>query len=66
MKKTWHIDIGLIIVLIILGLHCYALHKRVAYYRQELHAVTRDFTKFLQEDTARIEKGIKETKEGGH
>lgn len=30
-KVTLHIDIGLILVVVILSLHCYALHKRVAY-----------------------------------
>ena len=59
------LNIWLIFLLIFLALHCYALHKQVAYYRGELHSVIRDFKKFLQADTERIEKEIYKTNKGG-
>jgi len=37
----------LTLALIVLGLHCYALHKRVAYYKAETQRIMEEQTIFL-------------------
>jgi hypothetical protein len=61
--KPWHVDIGLIIVVVVLSLHCYALHKRVAYHKAE---AAREYSRGLGDATTAFMSGaVKILTEGG-
>lgn len=55
----------LLILMTLMGLHCYALHKRIAYLNEELSITQQDFTRFLRESIADHEERIQKLKEGG-
>lgn len=57
MKK---LVIVLTIALTIMGLHCYALHKRIAYLEEEVASVQADFIRFIRENTASLVKAAEE------
>lgn len=54
-----------IFLLVILGLHCYALHKRIEYLTGALADVQDEFYRFARANPATVEVPVKEQKQGG-